>query len=109
MQEAKLYYIVRYWVDPAGLDKVRHYTDAGGHTADVVALPGFLWARKLDLGEKDEKGWHAFMTIYGLESRDALDAYMSGPDFKKFAEQQKTIAPYMRMRREIGTVAYAVG
>ena len=108
MEDAKVFYIVRYWVDPAGLDKVRHYTDDSGHTAEVVAQPGFLWARKLDLGQTDEKGWHAFMAVYGVESRAALDAYFKSADFVRFGEQQKAIAPYMRMQREVGTVAFSV-
>ncbi len=47
------------------------------HIPDVLAQPGFIRATKykLDVSNGD---WSQYLTLYELESREALDAYLQG-------------------------------
>lgn len=101
MLDAPCYYIVRFWVAPAAEARLLAWLD-GGHTAEVVAQPGFLWARRIRLEETDALGWRAFCSIYGLESKAALDAYFKNPIREKFAREQTAFAGVMRAERSWG-------
>ncbi len=98
---AAYFYIVRYWVTPEAEARLLAWLD-GGHTAEVVAQPGFLWARRVRLEETDSLGWRAFTTIYGLESKAALDAYFKNPIREKFAREGAAFADVMRSERSWG-------
>jgi hypothetical protein len=101
MLDAPYHYIVRFWVAPAAEVRLLSWLD-GGHTAEVVSQPGFLWARRIRLDETDSLGWRAFTTIYGLESRAALEAYFKNPIREKFAREQAAFADVMRAERSWG-------
>ncbi|HEY7609588.1 MAG TPA: hypothetical protein VIF14_10190 [Alphaproteobacteria bacterium] len=101
MLDAAYHYIVRYWVAPAAEARVLAWLD-GGHTAEVAAQPGFLWARRIRLEEVDVLGWRAFTTVYGLESKAALDAYFKNPIREKFAREQAAFADVLRVERSWG-------
>lgn len=98
---AGYFYIVRYWIAPAAEARVLEYLD-GHHTADVVAQPGFLSARRVRLEEVDALGWRAFTTIYELESKSALDAYFKSAARAKFGREQQAFADVMRVERSAG-------
>ncbi len=98
---AAYFYIVRYWVTPEAEARLLAWLD-GGHTAEVVAQPGFLWARRARLEETDSLGWRAFTTLYGLESKAALDAYFANPIREKFAREGAAFADVMRSERSWG-------
>src|SRR5262245_33211127 len=83
--DAPFVYLVRFWVNPAGAAAVLRWLD-GGHMRDVVAQPGFLWVRRVRLEQNSPEGWPGYLMIYGLESRDALQAYFNGPAPARFAE-----------------------
>ncbi len=76
MTEAKYFLVVRFWVAPETVAKVARWLE-GGHVAEVVSQPGFLWCRRLNLREKDAKGWTGFSMLYGIESRRAFEEYES--------------------------------
>ncbi len=101
MLDAGYFYIVRFWVAPEAEARLLAWLD-GGHTAEVVAQPGFLWARRIRLEETDSLGWRAFASIYGLESKAALDAYFKNPVREKFAREQAPFAGVMRAERSWG-------
>ncbi|MCW5774132.1 MAG: hypothetical protein KIT16_20990 [Rhodospirillaceae bacterium] len=101
-------YIVRYWIAPAAEARVLAYLD-GGHTAEMAALPGFLWARRLRFQDVDAMGWRGFATIYGLRSKAALDAYFADPIRDRFAGEQAAFAGVMRVERSWGPVEWAAG
>ena len=105
MLDAAYYYIVRYWIAPAGEARVMAWLD-GGHIAEVVSQPGFLWARRIRLEEADSLGWRAFANIYGLESKAALDAYLADPVRARFAREQAPFAGLMRVARSRGDVEW---
>jgi hypothetical protein len=54
----------------------------------VVGQPGFLWARMFDLEQSDEDGWPAYMMMYGLESREALEAYFGSDAPPRYARER---------------------
>jgi hypothetical protein len=101
MLDAPYYYIVRYWIAPAGEARVMAWLD-GGHIAEVASQPGFLWARRIRLEETDSLGWRAFTNVYGLDSKGALDAYFKSPVREKIAREQAAFADVMRSERSWG-------
>jgi hypothetical protein len=97
-------YVSRFWVDPKGVEEVFAWLD-GGHVAEVVAQPGFRFAKRLKLEQKSEDGWDAYMMLYGLESREALDAYFSDKALsERFARERAPLERYLRLERYWGTV-----
>ena len=99
MKEAGHFYVVKFWVAPEGKASLMQWL-AGGHVAEVVSQPGFLWCRQLDLQQKDDKGWEAHSMIYGLESRDAFTRYTADAALAaKFSEQRTPFAQFMRIER----------
>lgn len=99
MQDAGHYYIVRFWVAPEGKSAVMQWL-AGGHVAEVVSQPGFLWCRQLDLQHKDDQGWEAHAMIYGIRSREDFARYTADTALAaRFAEQRKSFMQHLRMER----------
>ena len=108
MKEAKFIYVVRFWVAPEATAKIMRWLE-GGHVAEVVGLPGFLWCRRLDLEQKDDKGWDAYSMVYGLESRAAYDAYSTNTALAaKFNKEREPFAHQLRIERFSGDVDLAV-
>ncbi|MGH7003788.1 MAG: DUF4286 family protein [Alphaproteobacteria bacterium] len=103
--EAAYHYVVRYWIAPAAEAHVLAWLD-GGHTAEMAALPGFLGARRVRLAETDALGWHAFCTIYALESKAALDAYFKNPIRQRFDREAASFAGVLRAERIWGAVEW---
>ena len=106
MQEASAISIVRFWIKPGAEEKVLGWLD-GGHMQDVVALPGFLWSRRVELEETAEDGWSAHAMVYGLESMDHLRTYMTSDAAKGFAQERIDLGidPLIRTDRSFGPVA----
>jgi hypothetical protein len=106
--EAKYFLVVRFWVAPEAAAKVARWLE-GGHVAEVVSQPGFLWCRRLNLKENDAKGWTAFSMLYGIESRSAFERYESNKQLKsKFAGQREPFEKLMRIERFSGEVDFAL-
>lgn len=101
-------YVVRVWIDPQGHDAVLGWLRAH-HVADVVAQPGFRWARCVRLEQDAEDGWLAYVMLYGVESREALLRYFESPITQIFAEQRKPFAHMLRMDRAWGKVEIREG
>ncbi len=106
--DAAAMYVVRFWVDPKGHAQVFAWLD-GGHNAEVVAQPGFLFVRRVKLEQKSEDGWDSYVMVYGLESRAALDAYFNNkPLAEKFNRERAPFQHYLRMDRSWGSVDMAI-
>ena len=105
--DAPVLYIVKFWIHPEGGQRVLDWLD-GGHIAEAVELPGFLWSRRCKLEETDDQGWPAYVMIYGLESRAALEAYFQNPIRDKFAKEAEPFAHLMRAERSWGEVDFTV-
>ena len=88
--DAPYFYLVKFWVHPESSKAVLDWLDSG-HMADMVALPGFLFVRRVKLEQHSEDGWSGFMMIYGVELKAALQRYFDGPAPAKFAQQRKQV------------------
>ncbi len=107
MKDAKCLYVVRWWVDPKAEAKVLGWM-TGGHMAEVAEHAGAYWARCVKLEDKDDKGWQAYLNIYGVASRDGLEAYFKHPITAKIGAEIKAFGDAIRVQRGIGAVAFAL-
>ena len=70
--DAPVLYMVKVWVSPDGGSGYLRWLEHK-HMAEVIAEPGFLWARKVHLDQVDDKGWEGYLLIYGLEGDVPVD------------------------------------
>ena len=107
--DAPAIYLVKFWIKPGEEARVLDWLD-GGHLQDVVAQPGFLWARRIALVEPDADGWPAHAMIYGVTSLDALRTYFESDAPRRYAQERVALGldPLLRMDRNWGTVAVSV-
>jgi antibiotic biosynthesis monooxygenase (ABM) superfamily enzyme len=104
---AEILYMVRSWVDP---DLGQPYLDwlEAKHIVEVCAEPGFLWARKVKLDQRDSSGWHGYLLLYGLADRAALDAYMKSPARDGFWKELEAFEAIHYSERFYGSSHFAV-
>jgi hypothetical protein len=108
MKDAKFFLVVRFWIAPGGESQVMRWLE-GGHMAEVLRQPGFLWTRRLKLAEEDATGWSAHAMIYGIESRAHYEQYMSNaPLHAKFAKEREPFASRLRIERFAGEVDFSL-
>ena len=102
--DAPVMYVVRFWVAPAGQQQVFAWLD-GGHCADVVAQPGFLFVKRIKLEQPGDDGWDSYFMLYGLQSRQALEDYFGNTALaERFAQERAPFMQYLRMERAWGSV-----
>jgi hypothetical protein len=107
MKEAKYFLVVRFWIAPGGSDAVMGWME-GGHMAEVLRQPGFLWLRRLKVAETDATGWSAHAMIYGIESRQDYERYQANHALHtKFANERAPFATKLRIERFAGEVDLA--
>ncbi len=106
--DAPFVYVVRFWLHPDGAATILHWLDSK-HMAEVVAQPGFRSLRRGRLDQDSEDGWHAYMMIYGLESREALQRYFDSPAPKRYAEERKPFEHHLRTDRAWGAIDFSIG
>ena len=106
--DAPYLYVVKFWVHPDGVATILRWLD-DKHMAEVTAQPGFRWSRRVRLDQDADDGWHAYMMIYGLESREALLRYFDSPAPKEYAEQRKPFERHLRTERAWGAVDFRIG
>ena len=103
MTEAKYFLVVRFSIEPHAVAGVMRWLD-GGHVAEVLQQHGFLWGKRVRLGE------HEFAMIYGIESREAFEAYEANTALKaKFARERAPFEKHMRIERFAGEVDKSYG
>ena len=110
MTDVGAVFLVRFWIRPDSIDTVLGWLD-GGHIAEVVDAPGFLWARRVRLANEDaaDDGWPGFAMIYGAENLDALHRYFKSDAPERFAIEraEKGIDELIRVERDWGVVEFA--
>jgi hypothetical protein len=104
--DAPYVYFVRFWTDPNAEPALLAWLD-GGHIAEVVAQPGFLWARRFRLEQDAPDGWHAYVMIYGVASKAALEAYFVNPIHEKFKRENAQFQATLRSERMWGAADFA--
>jgi UDP-3-O-acyl-N-acetylglucosamine deacetylase len=98
MKEARFHLVVRFSIEPQAEKEALRWLD-GGHVAEVLRQPGFLWCHRLKL---DAGG---YLMLYGLESRAAFEAYEANSALKaKFARERAPFEKHMRIERLAGEV-----
>ena len=96
MKDAKFFLMVRFSITAEAERQVLAWLD-GGHVAEVLRQPGFLWCRRLRLDA------HQFAMIYGIESRAAFEKYEANTELKaKFARERAPFEKHMRIERFAG-------
>ena len=103
--DAPFVYIVRFWVHPDGHDRLMAWLE-GGHMAEVIAQPGFLWVRRVRLAQASNDGWSAHMMIYGLDSQASLERYFASALPAKFAAERAPFEHQLRMDRAWGDIDF---
>ena len=106
--DAPYLYVVKFWVHPDGAAAILRWLD-DKHMAEVTAQPGFRWSRRVRLAQDAEDGWHAYMMIYGLESRDALMRYFESDAPQRYAQERKPFEHQLRTARGWGEIDFKIG
>jgi len=108
MKEAHFFLVVRFWIAPGGEAQVMRWLE-GGHMAEVLRQPGFLWVKRLKSNEPDATGWSAHAMIYGIESRQDYDAYIANQRLHaKFNKEREPFATKLRIERFSGEVDFSL-
>jgi hypothetical protein len=102
MKEAQYFLAVRFAIEPQAEAQVLRWLD-GGHAAEVLKQPGFLWCRRI----KGENG--SYMMLYGIESKAAFLSYENNLSLKKqFADERAPFEKHMKIDRFHGEVALSL-
>jgi hypothetical protein len=99
MNEPGFFMVVRFKVAAEAESGLLGWLD-GGHIAEVLRQPGFLWAKRIRVAE------HEFAMIYGIASKAHFDAYEANKPLKeKFARERAPFEKHMKIDRFAGQVA----
>src|SRR5438309_65631 len=74
------------------------------HMAGANREPGFRWAQRGRLEQRDEQGWLGYLLIYGLEPHEALERYLARPARERFWRELEPLGAVQRAERFYGTV-----
>ena len=108
LRDAKFFLVVRFWIAPGGEAQVFRWLE-GGHIAEVMRQPGFLWVRRVRTAETDATGWSGHAMIYGIDSRASYEKYMANaPMHARFRKEREPLEAKMRIERFAGEVDYAL-
>ena len=101
--KASVLYMVRFWVSP---EEGKPFLDwlNGGHIAEVVREPGFLWARQYQLEGLDENGWRAHITVYGVDTLESFKNYLNSRARERFMQESEQFKGLFRAERLSGPV-----
>ena len=103
MKDAKYFLVVRFSIEPQAEAQLLGWLD-GGHMQEVASQKGFLWCKRIKTGP------HAYLMLYGIESKAAFDAYESNKGLKeRFARERAPFEKHMRIERLAGEVEVAHG
>jgi len=98
MNEPGFFLVVRFRVAPQAESQVMRWLD-GGHVAEVLRQPGFLWCKRIKVAEQE------YAMIYGIASKSHFDAYEANAALKaKFALERAPFEQHMKIERFAGQV-----
>lgn len=94
-------YLVKVEVDPGSAAAWDSWNTAQ-HIPDVLRQPGFVRATKWKVEGGAKDGWLEYWIGYEAESREALEAYLTGDAVKGLrADQLARFGPVVRLSRAI--------
>jgi hypothetical protein len=94
MKDARYFLVVKFTIEPQAEAQVLRWLD-GGHAAELLTQPGFLWCKRLKL---DAKG--GYMMMYGIDSKASFLAYENNaPLKKKFVAERAPFEKFMKIER----------
>src|SRR5258708_38419716 len=94
MKDAKYFLVVKFSIQPRAERQVLAWLD-GGHAAEVLKQPGFLWCKRLKL-----EGEGSYLMLYGIDSRKSFEDYESNHKLKaKFAAERAPFERHLRIER----------
>jgi hypothetical protein len=100
--------VVRFWIAPQVEAQVIRWLE-GGHVAEVLHQPGFLWCRRIRLAEKDANGWSGYSMVYGIESQEDFEAYNRNRTLtEKFARERAPFEQQLKIDRFAGPIDFAL-
>ncbi len=103
-----VFYCVMVEVDPKE-EAVWNEWHTRQHIQDVLSEPGFVRATKYRL-DTSNGDWSQYLTIYEVESREALDVYLKGEAVVRLrADHYMRYGHCTRLSRMILTPTAAVG
>ncbi len=103
MKEAGYFLVVKFAIEPRAQAQVLRWLE-GGHVAEVLKQPGFLWCKRIRLAEPG-----AYVMLYGIESKAAFESYESNKELKaKFAKERAPFEKHMRIERLHGEVDFSL-
>jgi antibiotic biosynthesis monooxygenase (ABM) superfamily enzyme len=103
---APVLYFVQAWVRPEGGERYLAWLERT-HMASVLREPGFLWARRVALEQRDAQGWPGYLLVYALSSREMLERYLHSPARDAFWRELEAFADVHRAERFWGSVDFA--
>jgi hypothetical protein len=99
MNEPGFFMVVRVQVAAEAEAGLLGWLD-GGHIAEVLRQPGFLWAKRIRVAK------HEYAMLYGIASKAHFDAYEANAELKaKFARERAPFEKHMKIDRFAGPVA----
>jgi hypothetical protein len=104
MQDPGFFLVVRFWVAPQAEAEALGWLD-GGHVAEVLRQPGFLWSRRIRLAEKNADGWGGYTMIYGIASAADFANYSANTALhEKFKRERAPFEKQLKIDRFAGAV-----
>jgi hypothetical protein len=108
VKEPGFFLLVRFWIAPQAEAQVIRWLE-GGHVAEVLRQPGFLWCRRIRLAETDANGWGGYSMIYGIGSEQDFEVYnRNKPLTEKFARERAPFEKQLKIERFAGPVDFAL-
>ena len=108
MKDPGFFLMVRFWIAPEAEARALAWLE-GGHVAEVLRQPGFLWCRRVRLAERDASRWSGFSMVYGIESQAAFDSYNRNKALaEKFAKERAPFEKQLKIDRFSGAVDFAL-
>ena len=108
MKEANFFLVVRFWIAPGGEEQVMRWIE-GGHMAEVMRQPGFLWVRRLKVaGSRRHRLERARHDLRHRIARRHYDRYMGNhAAARQVRKGARAVRSKLRIERFAGEVDFS--
>src|SRR5439155_497889 len=108
---APVLYMVKAWVSPDGGERYLRWLEEK-HMAEVIREPGFLWAQRCRLEQRDEQGWLGYLLmpdVPGLEPAGAIHAVVVRGTSPLLPREEEAAAGLLAVGERAGVERETVG